>query len=245
MEHIGTIEPRNAPQTTSPPSTPHSRWVAEQLAILAEAFGEALTPVRILVYVQDLEDLAPEQLAVGFARARREFKFFPRISELRTLAGASADDVRKIEAELAWKFATDYLREWGVTRLPIREKGRFIEAPPIPPRIEYALRRIGGLAGLNQITEQSRPFVFKDFCEAYALAPIAESLAPRLAAQSGMALKGLPEASTNGEPLEERRAPKVLKEFPESTQTHDRREVLRQQVELLAKQRAGQRDKGE
>jgi len=53
----------------------------------------------------------------------------------------------------------------------IEARGKTLEPPPLPPRIDYALRRIGGLRAVNQITERSRPFMYKDFCEAYSLAP--------------------------------------------------------------------------
>src|SRR5207253_124617 len=50
----------------------------------------------------------------------------------------------------------------------------------LPSRVDYALRRIGGFWGLNQMTAESRPFMQRDFIEAYNQAPLAESLAPRL-----------------------------------------------------------------
>jgi hypothetical protein len=82
------------------------------------------------------------------------------------------EDQLKVEAEAAWTFAMDYLQQWGVERLPLYRGGKRVEAPPLPSRIEYALRRIGGLRGMNQITEESRPFMFKDFFEAFKQAPI-------------------------------------------------------------------------
>jgi hypothetical protein len=139
--------------------------------------GETVSPERLKIYAADLADLERCQLETAFARARRELKFFPKIAELRDLAGAAAKDERNVEAEAAWKWATDYLRKWGVDLMPIYSGGKRLEAPAIPPRIAYALRRIGGLSALNQITADSRPFMFKDFCEAWHVAPIADSLA--------------------------------------------------------------------
>ncbi|MGB8781814.1 MAG: hypothetical protein WCD02_01775, partial [Terriglobales bacterium] len=136
--------------TTSRPSKQHSRWIGEQLTILGEAMGETVSPERMKIYAGDLADLDRSQLEVAFTRARRELKFFPRISELRDLAGVAAKDVRNVETEAAWKFVNDYLRKWGVDLMPIYSGGKRIEAPALPPRIAYALRRIGGLCGLNQ-----------------------------------------------------------------------------------------------
>jgi hypothetical protein len=137
------------------------------------------------VYAQDLSELARPQLEIAFGRARRELKFFPKISELLELAGAKPEDARKVEADAAWNHALNYLRKWGVDRMPVYSGGKRIDAPTLPPRIEFALRRVGGLWGLNQITSESRPFVQKDFTEAYQQAPIAESLAPQLGSMFG------------------------------------------------------------
>jgi hypothetical protein len=160
-------------------------WLIDQVTILAEAFGEELTDARLRVYAQDLSELARPQLEIAFGRARRELKFFPKISELLELAGAKPEDARKVEADAAWNHALNYLRKWGVDRMPVYSGGKRIDAPTLPPRIEFALRRVGGLWGLNQITSESRPFVQKDFTEAYQQAPIAESLAPQLGSMFG------------------------------------------------------------
>ena len=82
---------------------PNAHWVAEQLTILAEAFGESMTAQRLMIYAHDLGDIAFEELAAAFQRARRECRFFPKISELRELAGAglSIGDGRP-GVETAW-----------------------------------------------------------------------------------------------------------------------------------------------
>ncbi|MGB8785918.1 MAG: hypothetical protein WCD02_22590, partial [Terriglobales bacterium] len=87
--------------------------------------------------------------------------------------------------------------KWGVDLMPIYSGGKRIEAPALPPRIAYALRRIGGLCGLNQVTQENRPFMFRDFCEAYNVAPIADSLAPQLADKFPV-LKGQVKQLTDG-----------------------------------------------
>jgi len=182
MELAMEIEQSNDRLAISQHSKLHFRWIGEQLTILGEAMGEPMTPARLQIYAADLADLETSQLETAFGRARRELKFFPKIAELRDLAGVAAKDTRNVEAEAAWKWANDYLRKWGVDLMPIYSNGTRTEAPTIPPRIAYALRRIGDLRGLNQVTAESRPFMFRDFCEAFTLAPVADSLAPQLTA---------------------------------------------------------------
>jgi hypothetical protein len=225
-----------------PPSTRDiQQWAIEQLGVLAVAMRETITAECLQIYAMDLSDLSREQLEIALTRARRELRFFPKIAELRELAGTKPSDTSKIAAEAAWTFAMEYLRRWGVDRLPLWSSGRQISAPPLPPRIVYALRRIGGLSGLNQVTEESRPFAFKDFCEAYDLAPIANSLEPQLAETfCHRKLFGKVKELASAPPrVSEIKAPQVrpipaVKGFPEPTgSAQDRREMLRQQAATL------------
>jgi hypothetical protein len=63
-------------------------WISDELTILAEAFGEPLTEQRQEIYCAGLADIPKQQLHNGFRRARYELKWFPKLSELRELAGA-------------------------------------------------------------------------------------------------------------------------------------------------------------
>ena len=160
-------------------------WISKQLTGLAEGFGESLTVERVEIYIDGLTDIPQDRLRVAFSRALYESKFFPKLAELRTLSGQGAEDEKKVEAEAAWRYVNEYLRKWGVNRLPIRSSGKWITAPTLEPRLEYAIRQIGGLWRLNQVTDENFPFIFRDFCEAYALAPLAELMAPQLAERFG------------------------------------------------------------
>ena len=150
-----------------------------QLTALAEAFGEQLTLERVDIYVGGLADLSQDQLRAAFRRALYELKWFPKLAELRDLAGSKTEEL-KVEAQAAWNYVNDYLRKWGVDRLPVRSGEKLISAPPLAPRLEYAVRQIGGLWRLNQVTDQNYHFIFRDFCDAYALAPLAELMEPQL-----------------------------------------------------------------
>ena len=67
------------------------------------------------IYSESLCDLSDDQIRQSVGRAIRELKFFPRVAELRDLAGVAAKDTRNVEAEAAWKWANDYLRKWALT----------------------------------------------------------------------------------------------------------------------------------
>lgn len=160
-------------------------WIAEQINLLAKAFAEKLTDDRASLYVAGLADIPPERLKVAFQRSFRELVYFPKIAELRNFAGANSDDEKKVEADAAWTYVNDYLRKWGVDLLPIYSGGEQILPPPLNSRVDYALRRIGGFQALHQMDVAKMPFIYRDFCEAYNLAPLAEQMAPRLEQQFG------------------------------------------------------------
>jgi hypothetical protein len=66
-------------------------WINDELTVLAEAFGEPLTEQRQEIYCAGLADLHQDQLRIVFRRARYELKWFPKLAELRELAGALSD----------------------------------------------------------------------------------------------------------------------------------------------------------
>jgi hypothetical protein len=190
-------------------------WISDELTILAEAFGEPLTEQRVEIYASGLADIPQDRLQVAFKRARYELTWFPKLAELRNLAGAKPDDQKKVEADAAWNHVNEYLRKWGVDRLPIYSGGNKITAPRLDTRSEYALRRIGGRWALNQMDAENRPFMYRDFCEAYILAPVAELMAPQLLEQFGdRALVGnvkqLTEAKTMEQSPASQESPGVL-----------------------------------
>jgi hypothetical protein len=223
-------------------------WLIDQVTILAEAKGEELTEQRLRIYVEDLFDLTRSQLEPAFLRARRELKFFPQISELRELAGVKPEDEQDVEADAAWNYALDYLRKWGVDRLPLYSGGKRIDAPPLPARLDYALRQIGGLWALNQITSESRAFVKKDFAKAYSQAPIAEQLGHRLSEAFGdkkllgqvRQLVGAKQLPVQKSPMPAKPGPSAssvrkVPSPPTDAEINDRREMLRQQTAALSK----------
>ncbi|HTC45835.1 MAG TPA: hypothetical protein VK722_00815 [Candidatus Aquilonibacter sp.] len=69
----------------------HLDWINDQLTIMAEAFGEKLTEERQEIYCAGLAELPQNRLDVAFRRARYELKWFPKLAELRELAGIVSD----------------------------------------------------------------------------------------------------------------------------------------------------------
>lgn len=62
-------------------------WINDELTILAEAFGEPLTEQRQEIYCSGLAEVPQDQLRIAFRKARYELKWFPKLAELRELAG--------------------------------------------------------------------------------------------------------------------------------------------------------------
>jgi len=79
--------------------TNYLAWIKKQLAVLEEAMDVVISETRKGMFARDLMDLPQERLAVAFCRARRELKFFPKIAELRELAGATDG---RLGPEEAW-----------------------------------------------------------------------------------------------------------------------------------------------
>jgi hypothetical protein len=174
-----------APSNESESASQVLNWIIDQLTMLAEAFGDSVTEERMVIYARDLVDIPQDRLDIAFQRARRERTFFPKIAELRALASSRSQDENKVEANAAWDYVNEYLRKWGVDHLPLYSGSKVITPPPLDARTDYALRRIGGFRALNQVEVDKMPFMHRDFCEAYALAPVAELMALPLRQQFG------------------------------------------------------------
>jgi hypothetical protein len=82
----------------------HLDWINDQLTIMAEAFGEKLTEERQEIYCAGLAEFPQNRLDVAFRRARYELKWFPKLAELRELAGvvSGASNDARPGPEEAW-----------------------------------------------------------------------------------------------------------------------------------------------
>lgn len=136
--------------------------------MLAEAFRESLTPVRLRVYAENLSDIGRPQLAQAFYRALRELTFFPKIAELRKLAGADDGLRTELEAEQAWQAVERDLARRGMDA-----------SAALGDRTEYAIRAAGGRRAINASFSASitaEQFTKKAFVEAFQNYEVAEHL---------------------------------------------------------------------
>ncbi len=156
------------------------------------ALNSKSEPERELVaeFARVFDQESPEAIEWAFREWRLQSTFFPSISAIAELisrwhGGVELEDKKKIEANAAWDYVNEYLRKWGVDLLPLYSGGKVTTPPPLEARADYALRRIGGLRALNLVDADKRPFMYRDFCEAYSLAPAAELMALPLQQQFG------------------------------------------------------------
>jgi hypothetical protein len=94
----------------------------------------------------------------------RESRFFPTIAELRERAGLSRLDQDAIEINQAWEFVCRFVQKHWHPAV-----GCYENAPPVPPRIAFALRQIGGLEALHNCPPEQLHYLRKDFAGAYRL----------------------------------------------------------------------------
>jgi hypothetical protein len=67
-------------------------WITNQVSALAVTFGVGdIAGQRLEIYAEHLSDIPRESLQQAFWRASRNLRFFPKIAELRELAGALPD----------------------------------------------------------------------------------------------------------------------------------------------------------
>jgi len=178
METEETKRNRGAMIISAPgtkPTTCSTRWIVDQLTVLAELLGETVSAQRLALSAQTLSDLSEQQLKSAFARAARECKFFPKPVELRELAEGKPEDKMIVEAEAAWNWIVGFMRSFWHP-----DVGIYQNSPKIPAQTEYALRQVGGFGILSQMENTSEPFIKRDFIAAYRRFPIAEQNAVSL-----------------------------------------------------------------
>jgi len=226
------------------------RWTIGQLAILAVAMRETVTEECFRIVAEDLcSDLSQEQLQTAFTRARRELKFFPKIAELRDLAGANQKREAEAEALAAWgqvlTFVDKYVASDVYGGYEITQGCRSTPPPELSPKIQSAVRMAGGWRALKTMTAEDSPFVQKRFLESYGLAeyldavPLSRLLTmPEVKRLAGKKIPRLPAPATPDIETQVRQI--VCKPVPaplSDAELADRREMLRQQAATLRKQR--------
>ena len=224
-------------------------WLVDQLTMLAEAFGESgekLSAQRLQIYACDLADLDRSQLEIAFLRARRECKFFPKIAELRELAGANPAQEREAEGCKAWDLLMGFVRKYVGNDIfgnygP--EHGWYPKSyPTLSGRILDVVRRTGGWKAYKCLADADFPFQQRRFFEQYEAWISVEKISPAalLTEAPRRQLVAKPDAHETKGPTPQARSAEVppFKPKPIPTpltdvQLRDRRAMLRQQAESL------------
>lgn len=179
---MGTeIERSNGNKQTLTPETGHSallnvEWLNDQLTILAEAFQIAWTAQTQALYIEALADLPKQQLQQAVMRAVRELKFFPKIAELREMAGAGAEQ-QDAEARAGFDKALQFARRHVFTN-PVDGDGicinqcfsrtctiqepHYMDAH-LSQQLRDCVRRAGGWRAMAKTLRHPDPFLKKEF----------------------------------------------------------------------------------
>jgi hypothetical protein len=238
------IEPKNDKITTSQPSTPLFRWIGEQLTVLAELFGESVTAARLKAYSANLVDLDLSQLEMAFLRASRDLKFFPKVGELRELAGAGLMQL-EAKAHAAWDTVMDFCNRYVHSDIHggyVVDQGcRLLPPPRLEQRILDCVRLCGGWRGFKTADDGDRPFLKKEFIEEYlrweavsrfdasqfCLPPIVQ----KFLGSGDDAKPAKPQPESTPATFGAKPMPQLLAD----AEINDRMEVLRQQAEIAQK----------
>lgn len=209
-------------------------WIVEQLTVLAESFGTAISTTRLRIYAEQLCDLDQAALTHSIGRVIRECKFFPTIAELRELAGANEKQHTELEAESAWQLVERDLARSGRNA-----------TPHLDARTEYAIRAAGGRPGINaaysaSVTDEA--FCKKRFLEAFKNFDSAEDLGlhqlpANVSAQlrdisAKRALNAVPENAEKPAPFRKMPAKPMLSPLSDDELSARRAQLARQAAEL-------------
>jgi hypothetical protein len=175
-------------------------WLVEQLTILAEAMGETMTSARLKIYVGDLVGIEQESLATAFQRARRECRFFPKIVELRELAGRRQEQQQDAETRKAWDVLTGFVNKYvgnDAHGIYGPEHGWYSRTyPKLSDHILDTVRRTGGWRVYKCMTPHDYPFQQNRFFEEYAAWTAVEQIS------SATLLKEMPGLQLVAKPME-------------------------------------------
>jgi hypothetical protein len=204
--------------------------------------GEPMTAVRLKIYAADLADLSPSQLQTAFTRARRESQFFPKIAQLRELAGEASKQRQDAECRKAWDTLQTFVRRYvgnDVFDNYGPEHGWYPKTfPHLSDRIVDSVRRSGGWKTYKCMTDEDFPFVQKRFFDEYnAWTAIERVDAGHMLTAAVLQVKQLAAAKTEHrqQPSRPTFIPKPIPLPMTDAQFRDRREMLRQQAEMLTK----------
>jgi hypothetical protein len=115
-----------------------------------------------------LDEIGEAAFSEALRRAVHESEYFPTISKVRMCAGITTEQKDSAAADAAWLLVEDWIRRWHGVMFPVFKSGTVIEkAPKLPARIAYAVRVVGGIDAIANVTDKGAPFLRKEFGEAF------------------------------------------------------------------------------
>lgn len=90
--------------------------VAASLTRIGVSLGAELSPQRLKIYLEDLQDVPFDALRVALERAGKQCKFFPSVAELRELAGGQQPSLED-QAIAAWDSLRCLRKGWKAEAL--------------------------------------------------------------------------------------------------------------------------------
>ena len=179
-------------------------FIAEQLTVLAAAFRETLHEATLRIYANDLADIPTECLLLAFEKARLELTYFPRIAEIRAMAGETEKIKVEAEAHKAWDILMDYVDKWVCSDPEGRYKPdptvRAGVMPQLSQRLLDTVRRTGGWRAYKCMTNSDFPFQRERFLQEYQCWKTVESVPEDLLQLAGEAAKLFPAPPQSGLP---------------------------------------------
>jgi hypothetical protein len=114
---------------------------------------------------EGLEDLSYGVLERAFRRTLQACKYWPvKVSDIREQADRGREAYVQADAEIKWNNVLEYIRVYWSPDLP---GGASSKAPPISPRVMYAIKCAGGLAEIAECLREHLHFKKEHFLEAY------------------------------------------------------------------------------
>lgn len=166
-------EPNKLQKTSKSPSQ-RDEWIAKRLGRALQMYMMAKFDPEVLgQFISEwaviVDEVGEEVFDLALTEHIRESRYFPSVSELRERAGLKKVDMAAVEALDHWTRLKRF-----VDANYYEDLGGLQNAEKIPPRVQYAMRIVGGARAIYFMELGSEPFKRKDFIEAYRLAPIHE-----------------------------------------------------------------------
>ena len=133
--------------------------IDEVVTMLAEAFGQKITPIRLMAYEVGLSDVPLASLNAAVVRAIRESRFMPSVAVLRELCGVASGHIDvKDRPTLAWQ----------AVRAAISKVGGYDSPSFDDAAIHATIRELGGWPLLCDTPIDEIHWLEKRFCATYS-----------------------------------------------------------------------------